>query len=379
MNKENKSEDYEQYEDDFFFEDIVEDSVDPEEDEESYEHEFEMEQYLDGYHEDFPEEDEVNPLVTAGIAVGLIVAAAIICAILWGVTHQNKQETADNSPAVENVDASVNTDGTNNVGNTQNTAGTAEPMDNGLDGADSDGVNGNDANGLAETQDSENEDGTENDDTENGAVDHENNGGDAESGNVPGDGVNTTQEETSSMEEPISGTTDMVFTEVSETVTSKDITNIRTAPSTQDAYNIIGQLSNGETVTRTGVNDDTGWSRIEYEGQTAYAVTRYLTTDLSYTPPVAQSNANRVNTLDGRVIIFVDCDDYITPKEYVNLRTEPSTSEGNATVSTQISSGTVVHRTGMSPDAGWSRLDVNGQVLYVVSSYMQAAEQTTQE
>lgn len=363
----NKTNDYEQNSDDFFFEDIVEDSAGEEEDEESYEQDFEIEQYLDGYREDFPEdfseedEEKVNPLVAVGLIVGLIVVAAIICAILWGVTHRGKPEAPSDIPGVENEDLPVGADG---IGNTDGTSGTGE---SGLDSTG--GTSGDEGDSMDGSQ---NQDGQEPADGQN-----------AENGQEPidgqqSDGVDDT-DNLDSMEEPISGTTDMVFTEVSETVTAKDVTNVRTAPSTEDAYNIIGQLTNGETAQRTGVNSDTGWSRIEYEGQTAYAVTGYLTTDLNYKPPVAQNNPNRVSTLDGRTIIFVDCDDYITPKEYVNLRTEPSTSEGNATVSTQISAGTVVHRTGMSPDAGWSRLDVDGQVLYVVSSYMAAAEQTPQE
>ena len=82
------------------------------------------------------------------------------------------------------------------------------------------------------------------------------------------------------------------------------------------------------------------------------------------------TNPNRVNTQDGRIIIFTDCDDHITPKEYVNLRTEPSTTEGNATVHCQVNSGEALHRTGYSPDSGWSRVEYDGKVLYVVSSYM---------
>ena len=78
------------------------------------------------------------------------------------------------------------------------------------------------------------------------------------------------------------------------------------------------------------------------------------------------------------MIIFTDCDDYITPKEYVNLRIEPSTSQGDSTVSCQVSNGEVVHRTGYSQDSGWSRVEYNGQVLYVVSSYVTSAQAPSQ-
>lgn len=176
--------------------------------------------------------------------------------------------------------------------------------------------------------------------------------------------------------DPISGDSTMTFTQASETVTAKDVTNFRSVPDTGDPSNVVHQLKNGEKATRTGINADTGWSRLEYEGQTVYAVSQYLTTDLNYTPPVQANNPNRVGTLDGRVIIFEDWNDYITPKEYVNLRTEPSTSEGNATVKVQVNAGTVMHRTGRSGDSGWSRVEYNGAVLYVVSNYTVTTEAT---
>ena len=175
-------------------------------------------------------------------------------------------------------------------------------------------------------------------------------------------------------EEPVSGNESMEFTEVSDTVTAKDVTNLRTVPSTLEEGNVAAQLLNGEVLTRTGVNETYGWSRLDYNGQVVYAVSSYLTTDLSYKTPIIPGDPNRVATQDGRVIIFVDHDDYITPKEYVNLRTEPSTSEGEATVRCQIQSGDNVHRTGYSPDSGWSRVEYNGEILYVVSSMVNAAQ-----
>lgn len=169
---------------------------------------------------------------------------------------------------------------------------------------------------------------------------------------------------------PTPETDSLGFRDVEESVTPKDVINLRSDPSTADDTNIVTQAANGQVLSRIGVNSNTGWSRIDYEGQILYAVSQYLTTDLSYVTPVEVTNPNRVSTLDGRVIVFVDCDDWITPKEYVNLRTEPSTTEGNATVSCQLNYGEKVHRTGYSADSGWSRVEYNGQVLYVVSSYM---------
>ena len=94
--------------------------------------------------------------------------------------------------------------------------------------------------------------------------------------------------------------------------------------------------------------------------------------------PVSEDK-NRVVTQDGRTIIFTDCDDTISPKEYVNLRTEPSTSQGNGTVSCRLNYGETAHRTGFSADAGWSRVEYNEQVLYVVTSYIFVAEEQPAE
>lgn len=162
----------------------------------------------------------------------------------------------------------------------------------------------------------------------------------------------------------------MTFGDVNETVTAKDVINLRSTPYTGDEGNVVGQLKNGETLVRTGRNDSTGWSRLEYNGQTVYAVTAYLTTDLAYKTPEKPSNPNRVSTQDGRVIVFVDCDDYITPKDLINLRTEPSTSEGESTVRTQVKNGTNLHRTGYSEGSGWSRVEYNGEILYAVTNYV---------
>ena len=163
------------------------------------------------------------------------------------------------------------------------------------------------------------------------------------------------------------------FLEVNETVTARDLTNLRSEPTMGD--NIVSQLLNGETLTRTGVNESTGWSCLEWNGQAVYAVSEYLTTDLDYKPAVGPTNRNFFLTADHNVVVFRDCDDVVTPKEYVNLRTEPSTSQGDTTVRAHLEAGEQVHRTGYSPDSGWSRVEYNGEVLYVVSSYVVLVEE----
>ena len=65
----------------------------------------------------------------------------------------------------------------------------------------------------------------------------------------------------------------VTFHAVSDTVTPKETTNLRTQPTTDSEIAVT--LQNGETVERTGYSD-TGWSRLSWNGQTVYAVTNYL-------------------------------------------------------------------------------------------------------
>ncbi len=167
------------------------------------------------------------------------------------------------------------------------------------------------------------------------------------------------------------------FTQVDETVTARDLTNLRSEP-TMTSVNIVKQLLNGETLTRTGINEKTGWSRLVWEGQTVYAVSEYLTTDLDYQPAVGAASRNFFLTADRHSIAFRDCDDMVTPKEYVNLRSEPSTSQGDATVRAHLEAGERVRRTGYSEEAGWSRVEYNGETLYVVSSYVETVQEEAQ-
>jgi len=67
------------------------------------------------------------------------------------------------------------------------------------------------------------------------------------------------------------------FVAVNETVTPKKEVNLRTLPSVEHPdCKVIVLLKNGQNVTRTGINEDLGWSRVEYNGQTLYCVSSYL-------------------------------------------------------------------------------------------------------
>lgn len=158
----------------------------------------------------------------------------------------------------------------------------------------------------------------------------------------------------------------MKFEEVSETVTAKDKTNLRNIPRQGSDSKVMHTLTNGDTATRTGVSNS-GWSRVIYNGNTYYAVSSYLTTDLNYTTPKPEPD-------DGFKTKFTSVNERVTAKDEVNLRSMPSVTDANSQVVATIKNGEVVVRTGINNEQGWSRVEYNGQTLYCVSSYLMAAE-----
>lgn len=148
-----------------------------------------------------------------------------------------------------------------------------------------------------------------------------------------------------------------LYTAVNEQVTAKEVTNLRTAATTKS--DIVVALKNGEVVTRIGVGKN-GWSKLQYNGQTVYAITSYLTTDLTVKEPVTQQQ----DIVAGH--IFEPKNDKVTAKEFVNLRALPTTDSEKVGT---LNSGEFIERTAVS-DKGWSRLIYNGQVVYAVTSYL---------
>ncbi|MDR2888700.1 MAG: glycoside hydrolase family 25 [Lachnospiraceae bacterium] len=153
----------------------------------------------------------------------------------------------------------------------------------------------------------------------------------------------------------------IIFTEVEETVTAKQETNLRSEPSTNNDNSIVGRLVHGDTATRTGIGHN-GWSRVIYNGQTLYAVSNYLTTDMNDTGQQAPPQGP----------IYTPVGDRVTAKETTNLRTGPSTADPG-TIVVSITNGEVVTRIATG-DNGWSQIDYNGQTLYAVTSYLQPAQ-----
>ena len=153
----------------------------------------------------------------------------------------------------------------------------------------------------------------------------------------------------------------IIFTETEETVTAKIETNLRTAPTTAEGSQVVDKLVNGQTATRTGVGNN-GWSRLEYNGQKVYAVSSFLTTDLTYQAPVKEESP--VQEGPG----YEPVNEIVTAKDTTNLRTGPGTSEQDTIVAT-IHYGDTVTRVGIGSN-GWSQISYNGQILYAVTSYL---------
>ena len=160
----------------------------------------------------------------------------------------------------------------------------------------------------------------------------------------------------------------MAFTEVSESVTAKVETNLRDIPSQDTDAAVLDTLKNGEIAERIGISDS-GWSKLEFEGNIYYAVSSYLTTDLT------GEDVPEPTEDDGIATEFRTVNEKVTAKEWVNLRALPSTTLAEAVVVRKLEKGQIATRTGIS-DNGWSRLEIDGQVLYCVSSYLISADGT---
>ena len=84
-------------------------------------------------------------------------------------------------------------------------------------------------------------------------------------------------------------TTTPSFSSVNETVYATGSVNVRSSYSTSSS--IVGSLNAGDSVTRTGKGSN-GWSRVTYNGQTAYINSEYLTTEKP-----EESNNNNLESL----------------------------------------------------------------------------------
>lgn len=140
-----------------------------------------------------------------------------------------------------------------------------------------------------------------------------------------------------------------IYSSVSDEVTAKIEVNLRDGATTKS--NILGTLKNGTFLKRIGIGTN-GWSKLNYNGKTVYALTRYLTTDKNYKSPVS----------DG----FEPAEGKLTAKDETNLRAEPNI---NSAIIATIKNGEFVTRTGVNPN-GWTRLNYNGKTVYAKSTLL---------
>lgn len=162
----------------------------------------------------------------------------------------------------------------------------------------------------------------------------------------------------------------MTFEQVNELVTAKEETNLRSAPSQGEDSTVLYTLKHGQEATRIAISSS-GWSKLEFEGNIYYAVSNLLTTDFNYTPaPVYEEKTED----DGVTTRFVAVQEQVTAKIEANLRTLPSVDHPDCKIVTLLKNGTIVTRTGINEELGWSRLDYNGQTVYCVSSLLKVVQ-----
>ncbi len=116
--------------------------------------------------------------------------------------------------------------------------------------------------------------------------------------------------------------------------------NMRSGPST--SYSVINKLSNGTKVEV--ISTSNGWSKIQYNGQTGYVSSEYLSS-------TAQDSVQTQTK-------------YVSASS-LNMRSGPSTSYS---VINKLSNGTKVEV--ISTSNGWSKIQYNGQTGYVSSEYL---------
>ena len=136
--------------------------------------------------------------------------------------------------------------------------------------------------------------------------------------------------------------------EVNEVVYAVAQVNVRSGPGFNHA--VVGKLHGGDKVTRTGIGKH-GWSRITYEGKTAYVANNYVTTD----SPETAGGAT-----------FKEVKQTVKATAKVNIRKGPGVDYD---VVGQLQAGEEVTRTAIG-SKGWSRILHNGEVCYVANNYL---------
>lgn len=162
----------------------------------------------------------------------------------------------------------------------------------------------------------------------------------------------------------------MDFDEVNEEVTAKDETNLRSIPSQDTDSQVLRKLKNGEVAQRIAVSSS-GWSKLLLEGETYYAVSSYLTTNLNgddvHISSGGEADSSQIQTQ------FQPASYTVTAKDTVNLRSLPSVEHPDVKVIAQLKNGDTASCVGTS-DNGWSKLNYRGTTCYAISSYLKQVE-----
>lgn len=152
---------------------------------------------------------------------------------------------------------------------------------------------------------------------------------------------------------PTTTTDEVKFTDVNETVYTTDRVNLRKSWSTSSEK--ITTLAKDTKLTRTGVASN-GWSRVNYNGQTAYIYTQYLAKDET------QKTDEKTDEKEDEVK-FTDVSKTMYAKQNCNLRKSWSTKSDLAGYLTK---GEEVTVTGTA-DNGWTRIKYKNQDIYVAT------------
>ncbi len=138
------------------------------------------------------------------------------------------------------------------------------------------------------------------------------------------------------------------YTNVNETVviTDSDV-NFRKEASTKSGS--YGLLQAGTKLTRTAIGDN-GWSKVTYNGKNGYVYSQYLK---------KESDSSTAN----QDVTFKDVNEKMYASQNCNLRKSWSTDSDKVGY---LNEGQEVTRTGVA-DNGWSRINYNGQVVYVAT------------
>ena len=144
--------------------------------------------------------------------------------------------------------------------------------------------------------------------------------------------------------------------------------NVRSGPGTN--YAVIGSAGAGSTYSIQGSQD--GWYKINYNGQTGYIYGGLMST--SGSAPANSGNTGggtSGGTSSSSGLVTVN-DTVTVTGSSVNLRTGAGT---NYRVAATVPRGTQLQRTGTV--GGWSRVNYQGQTLYISSSYVSGGGSTS--